>query len=85
MTECIKNPSNGTLDRHSPPLGVGRATRRKTLYYQTTSSTWSSRVLAYTAARDAACWQLERMEAEVWRLLEGIESIVEDLRSMQVA
>ncbi|MEI6193170.1 MAG: hypothetical protein WCS42_02450 [Verrucomicrobiota bacterium] len=44
------------------------------------SATHNYGLLAYAAARDAACWQLERAEAEVWELLEGIESCIEDLK-----
>ena len=56
-------------------------TRRKSAYYTTIGKTWDCGLLAYAAARDAACWQLDRTEAEVWNLLEGIESCIEDLKS----
>ena len=59
-------------------------TRRKAVYFQTTAGTWDRRLLAYAAARDAACWQLNRTEAEVWSLLEGLESCFEDLKAKQI-
>jgi hypothetical protein len=59
-------------------------TRRKAAYFETTFKTWDSGLLTYAAARDAACWQLNRPEAEVWPLLEGIESCVKDLKSKQM-
>ena len=55
-------------------------TRRKSAYYTTIGKTWDCGLLAYAAARDAACWQLDRTEAEVWALLEGIESCVLDIK-----
>jgi hypothetical protein len=58
-------------------------TRRKTLYYQTISPPWHPHLLAYAAARDAACWQLNRTEPGVWSLLEGLDSCFEDLKSKQ--
>ncbi len=58
-------------------------TRRKTAYFQTIARTWDRPLLAYIAARDAACWQLNRTETEVWSLLEGLESCFEDLKSKQ--
>jgi hypothetical protein len=54
------------------------------VYFQTTARTWDRRLLAYAAARDAACWQLERTEAEVWSLLEDLDSASEDLKSKKV-
>ncbi|MGA2686377.1 MAG: hypothetical protein ABSF51_15160 [Verrucomicrobiota bacterium] len=58
-------------------------TRRKAAYLETTFKTWDSSLLTYAAARDAACWQLDRTEAEVWSLLEGIESCVEDINPVR--
>ena len=55
--------------------------RRKAAYFETTFKTWDNGLLTYAAARDAACWQLDRTEAQVWSLLEGIESCVENLNS----
>jgi len=40
--------------------------------------------LSYAAARDAASWQLDRTETEVWDLLAGFESCVDDLKSKQM-
>ena len=59
-------------------------TNRKSAYYATIGKTWDCGLLAYAAARDAACWQLDRTEADVWDLLEGIESCIEDLKSKQM-
>ena len=56
-------------------------TNRKASYYATIAKTWDCGLLAYAAARDAACWQLDRTEPEVWDLLEGIESCIEDAHS----
>jgi hypothetical protein len=36
---------------------------------------------SYAAARDAACWQLDRTEPAVWSLLTGIESCYQDLQA----
>ena len=60
-------------------------TNRKAAYYSTIAKTWDCGLLAYAAARDAACWQLDRTETEVWDILEGIESCVEDLKSEQMS
>jgi hypothetical protein len=46
-------------------------TRRKVAYFETTLTTWDSGLLTYAVARDAACWPLDRPEAEIWFLLEG--------------
>jgi len=59
-------------------------TRRKAAYLETTFKTWDSGLLTYAAARDAACWQLDRPETEVWSLLEGIDSCVDDLESTRI-
>jgi hypothetical protein len=45
---------------------------------------WDSAILNYAATRDAACWQLNRTEAQVWDLLEGIESCLADLNTKQM-
>ena len=63
----------------NPPLREW-LTRRKSTCYTSIGKTWDCGLLAYAAARDAACWQLDRTEAEVWNLLEGIESCVLDLQ-----
>ncbi len=55
-------------------------TQRKAHYFATIGMNWDSALLNYAAARDAACWQLNRTEAQVWELLEGIESCLADLK-----
>ena len=37
--------------------------------------------LSYAAARDAACWQLDRPEPAAWSLLDGVESCDQDLQA----
>ena len=59
-------------------------TRRKVAYGETIAATWHRRLIAYAAGRDAACWQLNRSESEVWSLLEGIESCLNDLKFRQM-
>jgi hypothetical protein len=59
-------------------------TRRKSAYASTPMNTWDPTLVTYAAARDAACWQLDRPEPEVWFLLEGIESCVTDLKSKRM-
>jgi hypothetical protein len=49
-------------------------TRRKAHYAATFGQAWPAGLPAYAAARDAACWQLDRSEAKVLNLLEGINS-----------
>jgi hypothetical protein len=56
-------------------------TKRRAAYQTTTGSTWDKTLLSYAAARDAACWQLDRPEPAVWSLLEGIESCYQDLKA----
>ena len=46
--------------------------RRENAYYAGPGRHWDCSLLAYAAARDDACWQLERSEREVWNLLEGL-------------
>ncbi len=36
---------------------------------------WPDQILAYAAARDAACWQLKRTETEVWRFSTGFGTV----------
>lgn len=43
---------------------------RETAYYDGPGKHWPCGLLAYSAARDAACWQLNRPEFKVWELLE---------------
>lgn len=45
----------------------------KTNCFQSTIRAWDRPLLAYAAARDAACWQLDRTEVKVWSLLEGLD------------
>jgi hypothetical protein len=44
--------------------------KRECEYYDGPGRKWDCAVLAYAAARDAACWQLNRSEADVWALLD---------------
>lgn len=44
--------------------------RREADYYAGHGRRWDCALHTYAAARDAACWQLNRTEAEVWTLLE---------------
>ncbi len=43
--------------------------RRESAYYDGLGRNWDCALHAYAAARDAACWQLSRGEANVWELL----------------
>jgi hypothetical protein len=45
--------------------------RRESAYYDGPGRTWDCAAFAYAAARDAACWQLNRNEREVIEFLEG--------------
>jgi hypothetical protein len=45
--------------------------RRECTYYDGPGRTWDCSTFAYAAARDAACWQLNRGEREVLALLAG--------------
>jgi hypothetical protein len=56
-------------------------TWRRTAYLTTIGSTWDKALLSYAAARDAACWQLDRSEPAVWSLVDGIESCYQDLQA----
>jgi hypothetical protein len=47
--------------------------RRENAYYDGLGRTWDCGLIAYGAARDAARWQLNRSESEVWDLLAGLE------------
>jgi len=57
---------------------------RRSAYLTTIGSTWDRGLVSYAAARDAACWQVERPESAVWSLLEGIESCYQDLKAHPV-
>jgi hypothetical protein len=52
--------------------------QRIACYVEKFSQTWSEDLPTYAAARDAACWQLNRTETAVWLLLEGIEACLKD-------
>jgi hypothetical protein len=43
--------------------------RRENAYYEGPGRTWDCALITYAAARDAACWQLNRSEQDVWNLL----------------
>jgi hypothetical protein len=54
------------------PLAAWLA-QREAQYFDGPGQTWDCGDLAYAAARDAACWQLNRSEAQVWQLLAGFD------------
>jgi len=45
--------------------------RRENAYYDGPGRMWDCGLICYAAARDAACWQLNRGEADVLELLSG--------------
>lgn len=45
--------------------------RRENAYYEGPGRHWDCSLLAYAAARDAACWQLTRCERDVLALIQG--------------
>ena len=47
--------------------------RRECAYYDGPGRHWDCALHAYAAARDAACWQLNRSERDVLELLSGFE------------
>ncbi len=49
--------------------------RRESDYYVGPGRSWDCAAFAYAAARDAACWQLNRGEREVLDLLEVFEEL----------
>ena len=49
--------------------------RRENAYYDGPGRTWDCAWFAYAAARDAACWQLNRSEAELHEFLTATEEI----------
>jgi hypothetical protein len=55
--------------------------RRECAYYDGPGRVWDCALHAYAAARDAACWQLNRCEAEVWQLLEGFDEAANNPRA----
>lgn len=58
------------LRQGAGPLGAWLL-RRESDYYDGPGRKWDCSTFAYAAARDAACWQLNRGEREVLDLLEG--------------
>jgi hypothetical protein len=57
--------------------------RRECDYYDGPGRHWDCALHAYAAARDAACWQLNRDERVVWNLLDSTaESLLIWLRSI---
>ncbi|HWN96913.1 MAG TPA: hypothetical protein VNT99_17930 [Methylomirabilota bacterium] len=51
--------------------------KRECSYYDGPGRHWDCAVFAYAAARDAACWQLNRTERAVLDLIAGCESSAE--------
>lgn len=49
--------------------------RRESAYYDGPGRRWDCALHAYAAARDAATWQLNRSEADVWQLLDGCDEV----------
>lgn len=49
--------------------------RRETAYFDQPGRHWDCSFLAYAAARDAARWQFNRSESEVWELLTDFQSL----------
>jgi hypothetical protein len=43
--------------------------RRENAYYCGPGGKWNCGSISYAAARDAACWQLNRSEQDVWDFL----------------
>jgi hypothetical protein len=62
-----------TADRPGP-LSAWLALR-EAAYYDGPGARWDCGLLAYAAARDAACWQLQRTEGEVWETLAGFDAV----------
>ena len=50
--------------------------RRESAYYDGPGRHWDCAVITYASARDAACWQLNRTEADLWSFLEAAEEEV---------
>jgi hypothetical protein len=59
-------------DNRTGPLAAWLA-RRESRYYDGPGAGWDCGDLAYAAARDAACWQLNRSERQLCQLLAGFE------------
>lgn len=49
--------------------------RRENAYYIGPGREWDCGLLAYAAARDAACWQLQRSEQDIWDLLRALGDV----------
>jgi hypothetical protein len=49
--------------------------RRENQYFERFGRAWPSALGTYAAARDAACWQTNRNEMQLWELLEGLEEV----------
>ena len=50
--------------------------RRENAYYEGPGEKWDCGLICYAAARDAACWQLNRTEPEVCLLLSGLDKSI---------
>lgn len=53
--------------------------RRETAYYDGPGRSWDCALHAYAAARDAACWQLNRSEGDVWQFLSAFDECGQNL------
>ena len=42
---------------------------------------WPADACAYAAARDAACWQLKRSEADVWLTLKAFDEVTATVKA----
>ena len=47
--------------------------KRENAYYEGFGRHWDCALHVYAAARDAACWQLNRTERDAWELLTSLE------------
>lgn len=57
--------------------------RRECAYFNGPGRKWDCSLHAYSAARDAACWQLNRTEYDLWHLLEGMDGAHHLRKSLQ--
>lgn len=55
--------------------------RRENTYYEGVGSKWDCSLICYAAARDAACWQLNRSEEELWDFLAASHEIARRSKS----
>ena len=60
-----------------PGLLTAWLARRESAYYDGLGRKWDCALHAYAAARDAACWQLQRSEQEIWELLLSFDEAVD--------